>query len=399
MVPSISGALAPPTTSTSWNRDRPSSPGSPSRRRRSRRSTRSRTRTASMSASPPSREEDCGSLSRVGWGGPGGGRAKGPQPCTPPVPKTTRWLPSFDSTGRASRSITTRSSCSRAGSPSPPLRVRDPGLRRGRDLAQLAARPRLDALVRRGPTPAGQPGLRLLARPLGTEARALRRRRPVHRITRDRAAPHRPIANRPVGARAAPRLRRVMSRDSTTTAWSLVTYRTGDDPVERVGSLDPEGVVRAAPELCEYRGLMPALEDWPEVAAILERCDHRGEESAGDTKVLAPLRYPRKILCAGANYWSHLREMGGSLDQGALEDPSFFLLPATSIVGHGGGDPIEIPTDDHANVDWEGELAVVIGRPARNVSVESARAHVARYTICNDISARGFHQRTSYPAP
>jgi hypothetical protein len=81
-------------------------------------------------------------------------------------PETTRWLPSFDSTGGPSRSITTRSSCSRAGSPSPPLRVRDPG-RRGRDLAQLAARPRLDALVRRGPTPAGQPGLRLLARPLG----------------------------------------------------------------------------------------------------------------------------------------------------------------------------------------------------------------------------------------
>ena len=119
----------------------------------------------------------------------------------------------------------------------------------------------------------------------------------------------------------------------------------------------------------------------------------------GDAKVLAPLRYPRKILCAGANYWSHLREMGGSLDQGALEDPSFFLLRVTSIVGHGGGDPIKIPTDDHANVDWEGELAVVIGRPARNVSAESARAHVARYTICNDISARGFHQRTSYPAP
>jgi 2-keto-4-pentenoate hydratase/2-oxohepta-3-ene-1,7-dioic acid hydratase in catechol pathway len=190
-----------------------------------------------------------------------------------------------------------------------------------------------------------------------------------------------------------------MSRDSTTTAWSLVTYRTGDDPVERVGSLDPEGVVRAAPELCEYRGLMPALEDWPEVAAILERCDHRGEESVGDAKVLAPLRYPRKILCAGAKYWSHLREMGGSLDQGALEDPSFFLLPATSIVGHGGGDPIEIPTDDHANVDWQGELAVVIGRPARNVSAESARAHVAGYTICNDISAREFHRRTSYPAP
>jgi hypothetical protein len=230
---------------------------------------------------------------------------------------------------------------------------------------------------------------------LGTEARALRRRRPVHRITRDRAAPHRPIANRPVGARAAPRLRRVMSRDSTTTAWSLVTYRTGDDPVERVGSLGPKGVVRAMPELCEYRGLMPALEDWPEVAAILEplqgvRGGRKGPRSAPVPQE-DPLRRSQLLVTSARN--------GRIPGPGALEDPSFFLLPATSIVGHGGGDPIEIPTDDHANVDWEGELAVVIGRPARNVSVESARAHVARYTICNDISARGFHQRTSYPAP
>jgi hypothetical protein len=186
-----------------------------------------------------------------------------------------------------------------------------------------------------------------------------------------------------------------MSRDSTTTACRPVTYRTGDDPVERVGSLGPEGVVRAMPELCEYRGLMPALEDWPEVAAILEplqgvRGGRKGPRSAPVPQE-DPLRRSQLLVTSARN--------GRIPGPGALEDPSFFLIPATSIVGHGGGDPIEIPTDDHANVDWEGELAVVIGRPARNVSVESARAHVARYTICNDISARGFHQRTSYPAP
>ena len=142
---------------------------------------------------------------------------------------------------------------------------------------------------------------------------------------------------------------------------------------------------------------MPAVQNWTEVSAILERCDHLRQEPVLDAVILAPLRYPGKILCAGANYWSHLREMGGSAEQGALDDPFFFLLPASSIVGP--GEPIEIPTDDHANVDWEGELAVVIGRSARNVSVEHAQAHVAGYTICNDVSARGLHRRTSYRGP
>jgi 2-keto-4-pentenoate hydratase/2-oxohepta-3-ene-1,7-dioic acid hydratase in catechol pathway len=188
-----------------------------------------------------------------------------------------------------------------------------------------------------------------------------------------------------------------MTHDSTATTWSLVTYRSGDDPADRVGTLGADGVVRAVPELGDYRGLMPALDDWSEVAATLRRCDHGRLAPVPDAKVLAPLRFPRKILCAGANYWSHLREMGGSLEQGALEDPFFFLLPATSIVGP--GDPIQIPMDDHANVDWEGELAIVIGQSGRNVSIEAARAHVAGYTVCNDISARGLHRRRSYPAP
>ena len=51
------------------------------------------------------------------------------------------------------------------------------------------------------------------------------------------------------------------------------------------------------------------------------------------------------------------------MDQGGLDDPFFFLLPSTAIVGP--GDPIKIPSDDHAMVDWEGELAVVIGQSAR----------------------------------
>jgi 2-keto-4-pentenoate hydratase/2-oxohepta-3-ene-1,7-dioic acid hydratase in catechol pathway len=179
--------------------------------------------------------------------------------------------------------------------------------------------------------------------------------------------------------------------------WSLVTYRTNGDPAEHLGTLGSDNVVRAVPELSHCHGLFPALQDWATVLPILERDDHSGDEPVTDAIVLAPLRRPGKILCAGANYWSHLREMGGSPEPGALAEPFFFLLPSTAIVGP--GEPIQIPTDDHADVDWEGELAVVIGRSARNVSVGRAQEYVAGYTICNDVSARGLHRRTSYAAP
>jgi 2-keto-4-pentenoate hydratase/2-oxohepta-3-ene-1,7-dioic acid hydratase in catechol pathway len=184
---------------------------------------------------------------------------------------------------------------------------------------------------------------------------------------------------------------------SMTSRWSLVTYGVGDDLGEHVGILRADNTVCAVPALSEYRGLMPAIENWPDVSAILESYDPDLHEPIPSAKILAPLRYPKKILCAGANYWSHLREMGGTVDQEVVDDPFFFLLPATAIVGP--GEPIKIPVDDDAMVDWEGELAVVIGQPARNVTVESASAYVAGYTICNDVSARGLHRRASYSAP
>jgi 2,4-didehydro-3-deoxy-L-rhamnonate hydrolase len=189
-----------------------------------------------------------------------------------------------------------------------------------------------------------------------------------------------------------------MNADAAMTSrWSLVTFAIGDDLNEHAGILRGDNAVCRVPELSEYAGLMQAIERWPEVSAILEKLDPDRYEPIPTARILAPLRFPKKILCAGANYWSHLREMGGTVDQGVLDDPFFFLLPATAIVGP--GDPIKIPSDDDAMVDWEGELAVVIGQPARNVSVDNAPSYVAGYTICNDVSARGLHRRASYPAP
>jgi 2-keto-4-pentenoate hydratase/2-oxohepta-3-ene-1,7-dioic acid hydratase in catechol pathway len=178
--------------------------------------------------------------------------------------------------------------------------------------------------------------------------------------------------------------------------WSLVTYVVGDDPSEHVGVLGPSGSVCELPELSALAGLMIALDHWSEVSEVLANLDMSAQAPVANARVLTPLRYPRKILCAGANYWSHLREMGGDADGGRV-DPYFFLVPATTIIGP--GDPIEVPEDEAAQVDWEGELAVVIGQRARKISIEGAPACVAGYTICNDISARGLHRRSTFLAP
>jgi len=175
--------------------------------------------------------------------------------------------------------------------------------------------------------------------------------------------------------------------------WGLVTYAVDNNPKEHVGILSADNIVYRVPELSEYDGLMPAMEHWPEVSAVLRMRDPQHRDPVPSPRLVSPLRYPRKILCAGANYWSHLNEMGATVEPGVL-DPYFFLLPATTIVGP--GDPIEVPADEQAMVDWEGELAVVIGQHTRNVSVERAPACVAGYTICNDVTARGLHRRASY---
>ncbi|WP_433046664.1 fumarylacetoacetate hydrolase family protein [Dactylosporangium sp. CS-033363] len=121
------------------------------------------------------------------------------------------------------------------------------------------------------------------------------------------------------------------------------------------------------------------------------RSRHQPEEVA----LLAPLQRPGKLLAAAANYQDHVTETGGEpLDKSRLS-PRLFLKPPTSIVGPGA--VIPLPGVSH-EVDWEAELAVVIGRKARNVSEAEALDHVAGYMASNDVSARsmdyGFERDT-----
>lgn len=98
---------------------------------------------------------------------------------------------------------------------------------------------------------------------------------------------------------------------------------------------------------------------------------------------LSPVE-PSNVLCIGMNYKAHVAEMGGAIP----EHPVVFMKP-TGSVQHP-GQPIRIPQCEHdgPETDQEAELAVVIGKPARDVSVDEALDYVLGYTCANDVSAR-----------
>lgn len=96
---------------------------------------------------------------------------------------------------------------------------------------------------------------------------------------------------------------------------------------------------------------------------------------------------PEKIYCIGLNYKTHAAEVGEELP----EYPTVFAKFASTLCG--ANDPVEIPVEDH-RVDYEAELAIIIGKPGRRISEEEAEAHIAGYAVSSDISMRGFQGRT-----
>ncbi|MDF2811173.1 MAG: fumarylacetoacetate hydrolase [Microvirga sp.] len=109
-----------------------------------------------------------------------------------------------------------------------------------------------------------------------------------------------------------------------------------------------------------------------------------------DAELLAPLLYPGKILCAGANYYDHMAEMGFPDVTKDSQRLFFFMKPPRNAVV-GAGKTVLMPRGTKA-FDWEIELAVIIARPARHVTPEEALSYVGGYTIALDLSARDFNR-------
>jgi 2-keto-4-pentenoate hydratase/2-oxohepta-3-ene-1,7-dioic acid hydratase in catechol pathway len=114
---------------------------------------------------------------------------------------------------------------------------------------------------------------------------------------------------------------------------------------------------------------------------FFERPVPTGEEIAlDDVHLLAPV-LPSKVVGVGKNYADREGEPGGTLS----DEPRLFLKPSTAVIGP--GDPIPLPPISH-QVEFEGELAVVIGRFARHVRAEEAGRYILGHTIANDVTLR-----------
>jgi 2-keto-4-pentenoate hydratase/2-oxohepta-3-ene-1,7-dioic acid hydratase in catechol pathway len=130
---------------------------------------------------------------------------------------------------------------------------------------------------------------------------------------------------------------------------------------------------------------------WAKTTDKAEEAELLGEdlrptgEKAGTAPFATPID-PVKIWCVGLNYREHARESNMPIP----DEPCVFMKPQTCVVPHGGA--IELPAWA-GRIDYEGELAVVIGRTCRNVSEEEASGYILGYSCFNDVSARDLQKK------
>jgi acylpyruvate hydrolase len=162
----------------------------------------------------------------------------------------------------------------------------------------------------------------------------------------------------------------------------LATLRTG---VGTTAALISNGMATVIAGVSDV-GALVQLNGWRSIAAAANGAARPLDTiEPGEWGPVVPS--PGKILCAGLNYRNHILEMGRVLP----EHPTFFAKYPEALIG--AFDEIELPAVSDA-VDWEGELAVVIGSPARNLSEADAAAAIAGYAIINDVSMRDYQYRT-----
>lgn len=147
-----------------------------------------------------------------------------------------------------------------------------------------------------------------------------------------------------------------------------------------VAALRGDGQLVSLTAILDGNSLKTALEDgFPFGTVDLQQAP----KMAGSFVFLPPIPDPHRILCAGFNYRDHAREASAK----PSEYPTFFVRFPSSLVGH--DVPLVLPKAS-AMLDWEGELAVVMGRSGRHISAADALSHVAGYACFGDHSVRDF---------
>lgn len=171
----------------------------------------------------------------------------------------------------------------------------------------------------------------------------------------------------------------------------LVTFK--DAQGMRIGALDGAGQVLdlSAADAGLPRDMLGLIAGGPAALAAARAAADSAPVAEGAT-LLAPIPRPAKnIFCVGKNYHEHAKEFASSgFDATAKEvvpeAPVVFSKPPTSVIGP--HDPIPSYLDSSNSTDYEGEIAVVIGKPGRGIPAAEAHAHIFGYTIVNDVTAR-----------
>jgi acylpyruvate hydrolase len=178
----------------------------------------------------------------------------------------------------------------------------------------------------------------------------------------------------------------------------LVSYGDGGGDL-RAGVLIEDRVVDAA--ACAAHAQLDGGVDWSSARAIVAQDSDavwqtladvaRARSASGrpraELTLGPPIPNPQKVLCIGLNYRDHVDE-AASVNEAAAKivDPVVFSKFNTALIGDRAD--VVLPSSAPDHIDWEGELAVVIGRPGRAIAAADALAHVAGYMILNDVSAR-----------
>jgi 2-keto-4-pentenoate hydratase/2-oxohepta-3-ene-1,7-dioic acid hydratase in catechol pathway len=185
--------------------------------------------------------------------------------------------------------------------------------------------------------------------------------------------------------------------------YKLATYQSADGP--RAGLVVDDKVFDAAKLTGKpaYATVLGILNDWGKAQGVLKAAAAKTGKNkpVAKAKLLAPVLWPAAIYCAGANYQDHANEMAAKDNRPPPADPhtlgleSWHFIKASRSISNPGA-TVKIATYSK-KMDWEVELAAVIGKAAKNVPQGKALSYVAGYTIANDLSARDRGRRPHIP--
>ena len=161
----------------------------------------------------------------------------------------------------------------------------------------------------------------------------------------------------------------------------------------RLATLRTESGTRAARIVDKHRAVL--IDDFSDIGALLQQPNWRdiaAENGPGidfaPTDLAPVIPRPGKIICVGLNYAKHIEEMGHDKP----DVPTLFIKFPEALIGP--YDDAEVPSFNAETLDFEGELAVVIGKTARHVREAEAAGYIAGYSVINDYTQRHFQKRT-----